>query len=234
MVESRIYTVYMSEVQEAPVAGAVTRTVPGYGQGTVPGPPRGPATPVDGARLRATEVEVEEEVRPAAYMPPGQKGLGFTAPQWTTSTPITSSRTPLPGPSAPVPTRNVAPSQLTGTTPPQRSPGTSPPEDTNMESDSIGEASGGAPLEETRLDLPPSQQALDRLHWDRQHQSGSASMDDGYPPSKRRTRPVSRNVWTRKIKRVRSCSWATSSVTWREGGTFSTAAGELSEKKKTR
>ena len=51
-----------------------------------------------------------------------------------------------------------------------------------MESDSIGEASGGAPLEETRLDLPPSQQALDRLHRDRQHQSGSASMDDGYPP----------------------------------------------------
>ena len=53
-----------------------------------------------------------------------------------------------------------------------------------MESDtlSIGEATGGAPFEEPQRDLPPPQQAADRLSRDRRHQSGSASMDDGYPP----------------------------------------------------
>ena len=39
-----------SEVQEALDAGTITRTVPGHGQGTALDPPRGPATPVNGAR----------------------------------------------------------------------------------------------------------------------------------------------------------------------------------------
>ena len=53
-----------------------------------------------------------------------------------------------------------------------------------MDSDalSIGEAAGGAPFEDPQLDLPPPQPAADRLSRDRRHQSGSTSVDDGYPP----------------------------------------------------
>ena len=82
------------EVQGAQYTGAVTQTVPGYGQGTAPGPPRGPAAPMGGTRSRAT-VEVEEEERPAGYKAPGQKGSGFTA--WSASTPNTAAPYLLPG-----------------------------------------------------------------------------------------------------------------------------------------
>ena len=172
-------------VQEARYTGAVQRTVRGYGHGTAPDPPRGPATPGGDARSAETEGE-EEKPRGAkpGYMPPGFKGSGFSAGPWT-APPAAAARVPILGPPVPAQPRDTVPSQPTRGSSPAVSTATRPLEEDERERDALllDSATGGTPLPDPlTLSLPPPMSTDGRPQRDQRHHSAATSVDEGGPP----------------------------------------------------